>query len=81
MLWTIDRDVPGREIGCRAIIDADGFTVCNPSPMGEDAARLIAAAPMMLAALQVIAASTAEGGNLNRIARRAIADATEAPTW
>lgn len=46
------------EIGERAIIDSDGDTVCNPSPMGEANARLIAAAPAMLAALQEIATHT-----------------------
>jgi hypothetical protein len=43
-------------IGYRAIIDSDGYTVCNPSPMGEANARLIAAAPDMLAALQMVEA-------------------------
>lgn len=39
-------------IGHCAIIDADGFTIANPSPMGMANARLIAAAPDMLEALQ-----------------------------
>lgn len=39
-------------IGSYIIVEADGTTVCNPSPMGQDAAYLIAAAPAMLAALQ-----------------------------
>ena len=34
------------------IVDADGFTIADPSPMGEANARLIAAAPMLLEALQ-----------------------------
>jgi hypothetical protein len=38
-------------IGHCAIVDADGFTIANPSPMGMANARLIAAAPAMLEAL------------------------------
>ena len=49
--WLIYDRLEGHEIGYRAIIDADGFTVCNPSPMGEANARLIAAAPDLLDAL------------------------------
>ena len=44
-------DVPGAEIGMRAIVEEDGTTVCNPSPMGEEVARLLAAAPNLLVAL------------------------------
>ena len=42
---------PGYEIGQRVIVDEKGFTVCA-GPMGEDNAQLIAAAPMMLRALE-----------------------------
>lgn len=35
-----------------AIVEEDGTTVCNPSPMGESNARLIANAPALLEALQ-----------------------------
>ena len=52
MTWKIVSDVDGANIGYRAIVDADGNTVCNPSPMGESNARLIANAPDMLTALQ-----------------------------
>lgn len=45
-------------------------------PMNGADARLIAAAPDLLAALKAIAAATAEGGNLNRIALTAINAAT-----
>jgi hypothetical protein len=45
-------------IGHNVIVDADGFTICSPSPMGASNARLIAAAPDMLAALEAIAAET-----------------------
>lgn len=57
--WAIIADVPGAAIGFRAIVQNDdgmpGETICNPSPMGEANARLIAAAPDMLAALQAVA--------------------------
>jgi hypothetical protein len=36
------------------IVDADGDTVCDPSPMGEADARLMAAAPALLEALQAL---------------------------
>ena len=36
------------KIGHFAVCDAEGFTVCNPSPMGVANARLIAAAPELL---------------------------------
>ncbi len=49
----------------RAILDEDGYTICNPSPMGGSTARLIAAAPLLLdalhAALDDIDAQRAEG--------------------
>jgi hypothetical protein len=48
--WHIEKST-GWEIGFRAIVDSEGVTVCNPSPMGEANARLIAAAPDLLAAL------------------------------
>lgn len=49
--WLVVNDTPGAVVGYRAIIDSEGFTVCAPSPMGADNARLIAAAPAMLHAL------------------------------
>ena len=52
MQWLIEDRLENAHIGYRAIVDADGCTVCNPSPMGEANARLIAAAPDLLAALQ-----------------------------
>jgi len=45
-------------IGHNAVVDGDGFTICAPSPMGVGNARLIAAAPDMLAALQDIMAES-----------------------
>jgi hypothetical protein len=52
MQWIIEDRLENAAIGYRAIVDADGYTVCNPSPMGEANARLIAAAPDLLAACQ-----------------------------
>lgn len=49
--WQIFDNVDGWSIGYRAIVTADGETVCNPSPMGEANARLISAAPDLLEAL------------------------------
>ena len=43
---------PVGNMGHYAIIDAEGFTVCNPSPMGQGNARLIVAAPDLLPLLQ-----------------------------
>jgi len=51
MQWLIEDRLENAVIGYRAIVDADGYTVCNPSPMGEANARLIAASPDLLAAL------------------------------
>lgn len=52
--WAIVDSVPCSEIGYRAILDADGFTICDPSPMGESNSRLIAAAPDLLHALNLM---------------------------
>lgn len=38
-------------IGYRALVEEDGTTVCNPSPMGESVARLLSVAPNMRDAL------------------------------
>jgi len=48
MDWFVEANVPGAEYGMRAIVDGDGYTVCNPSPMGEYKSRLIADAPALL---------------------------------
>ena len=56
-------------IGQRAIVDADGFTICNPSPLGEANARLIANGPELLEALKRAAPwlgrLIADGGHAN----------------
>jgi hypothetical protein len=75
-MWQIIETVPGASIGYRAIIDQDGYTVCVPSPMGGDNARLIASAPAMLEALKAIADQTVAGGTINTLARTAIRNAT-----
>lgn len=61
MNWYIDENVPGANIGCRAIVDEDGTVVCLPSPMGEANARLIHAAPDLLAALEDLLAMQGGG--------------------
>ncbi len=50
--YALAEGITDAAIGYRAIIDADGYTVCNPSPMGEANARLIAAAPDLLEVLR-----------------------------
>jgi hypothetical protein len=52
----VDRNVPEAAVGYRAILAIDengdvGEVICNPSPMGEANACLIAAAPDLLACL------------------------------
>ena len=54
--WKICDDVPDAVIGYRAIVSADGFVVCNPSPMGEKNARLIAAAPNVFSVMRQLLA-------------------------
>jgi hypothetical protein len=61
-----------------AVLESDGATVCNPSPMGQDAACLIAAAPCLLAALQRLVHPMADDDDLET-ALDAIARATGAP--
>lgn len=52
--WYWADNAPGAPKNYRMILDADGFTIAEPSPMGEADARLIAAAPELLAALQMV---------------------------
>lgn len=51
--WLVVDDVEGAAIGYRAIVTRDGDTVCDRSPMGEDRARLIAAAPVLFYLLEI----------------------------
>jgi hypothetical protein len=64
--------------GYFVILETDGATVCNPSPMGQEAAYLIAAAPMMLDALRRLVHPAADDTDLEN-ARDVIARATGAP--
>lgn len=84
--WSIVSDCPGHEIGVRAIVDAEGFTVCNPSPMGERSANLIRAAPELLQALADLLempdydgtpATSRERIRIKRAAKRALRTATK----
>ncbi len=52
--WFWADNVPDAPPHYRMIVDADGDTVCDPSPMGEADARLMAAAPALLEALQAL---------------------------
>jgi hypothetical protein len=69
--WFIFDKLEGAHIGERAIIDAEGFTICNPSFMGEHNARLIAAAPQLAeavaAALELLTNPDAEAEDADRI--------------
>lgn len=49
--WYWADNVPDAPPHYRMVVDADGFTICNPSPLSEPDARLIAAAPELLACL------------------------------
>ena len=64
-------------IGHYVIVDADGTTVCNPSPMSQANAYLIAAAPDLLAALQRLVHPMADDTDVEN-ARDVIARATGA---
>ena len=75
------------KIGHFAVCDAEGFTVCNPSPMGTANARLIAAAPELLdacaRALGLLTdpdASEHDADTVTDILRAAINKAKEATT-
>ena len=52
--WYWSDNVPDAPKNHCTIVDADGFTIAEPSPMSEADARLIAAAPDLLAALQAL---------------------------
>ena len=52
--WYWSDNVPDFPKNYCIIVDADGFTIAEPSRMSEADARLIAAAPELLAALQMV---------------------------
>ena len=60
-------------IGHHYVVDGDGFTICDPSPMGAANARLIAAAPELAAALRWALDQLDDDLDLDH--RRALADA------
>lgn len=77
--WYWADNVPDAPPQYRMIADADGFTVCDPSPMSEHDARLIAAAPELLAALRDLVAVTQQNYD-NRHELAAALDAIERAT-
>lgn len=56
--WYWADNVPDAPKNHCIIVDADGFTIAEPSPMNEADARLIAAAPELLAALRDLLSAT-----------------------
>jgi len=65
-------------VGYRAIVDEEGYTIVAPSPMGFDNARLIAAAPDMMAVLSLLVHGDGHPDEMPRImaaARAALAKA------
>lgn len=74
--WYWSDNVPDFPKNHCVIVDADGFTVVEPSPMSEADARLIAAAPDLLDALRE-AVEIIEGTGLDAsVQREAIIRAT-----
>ena len=76
--WKIINDCPGYMVGYRAIVDEEGYTIVAPSPMGFDNARLIAAAPDMMAVLSLLVHGDGHPDEMPRImaaARAALAKA------
>ena len=53
--WFWADNVPDAPPHYRMIVDADGATVCDPSPIREADARLMAAAPELLAFAERVA--------------------------
>ena len=58
-----------------AIVDEDGCTICNPSPMGAADAALIACAPYLLTTLRAVVQLLEREGPAGIEAARAIARA------
>lgn len=72
--WYWSDNVPDAPENYCTIVDADGFTIADPSPMSEADARLIAASPDLLIALRDLLYATERTFN-NRNERRAAFDA------
>ena len=76
MTWRIVDCVGGMErIGYRAIVDENGETICNPSPMGDEQARLIISAPIMFRALDALLAAADTSLDYRTEFRLAVANA------
>ena len=74
--WHIVDAVGGMErIGYRAIVNSEGETICNPSPMGDEQARLIVSAPVMFRALDALLAAADTSLDYRPEFRLAIANA------
>ena len=79
MTWRIVDSCGGMErIGYRAIVDEDGETICNPSPMGDEQARLIISAPIMFRALDALLAAADTSLDYRPEFRLAVANANAA---
>lgn len=79
MIWRIVDCLGGMErIGLRAIVDEDGETICNPSPMGDEQARLIISAPIMFRALDALLAAADTSLDYRPEFRLAVANANAA---
>ena len=81
--WATQTYIPGEDdfgdpFEAQHQIVAPHCEVATGIQCSEDA-RLIAAAPDLLQALQEIVAATVDGGSINKIARAAIAKAIEYP--
>lgn len=76
MIWHILESTGGLErIGYRAIVDENDDIVCNPSPMGDEQARLIVSAPIMFKALDALVAAADTSLDYRHEFRLAIANA------
>lgn len=79
MNWRIVDQVGGMErIGYRAIVDENGETICNPSPMSDEQARLIISSPIMFRALDALVAAAETSLDYRHEFRLAIANANAA---
>ena len=75
-VWHIVDSCGGMErIGYRAIVDQDGETICNPSPMSDEQARMIVSAPIMFRALDALVAAADTSLDYRHEFRLAIANA------
>lgn len=78
MNWRIVDTCDGHRIGYRAIVDENGVTICNPSPMGDEQARLIISAPIMFRALDALLSAADTSLDYRPEFRLAVANANAA---